>query len=171
MIEAVAKNYISTIPFYASQDPEIIKKFDLAPQDLPTVIVTKDNGYRTYTGSHDFTKNTKENREALINWIEKEQYPLISRLGPVNQKSILQGSAPVVLNIVNINDATSQSKFRDIASTWFKSAKPEDKVVFAEMDRHLWRDYVLDTFNVNHDSSSKLVIYDPSVSRVIQKEE
>jgi hypothetical protein len=63
-----------------------------------------------------------------------------------------------------MNDAVSQSKFRDIASKWVKSAKPEDKVVFAEMDRDLWKEYVLKKFNVDHDGSSKLIIYDPSVS-------
>jgi hypothetical protein len=119
-----------------------------------------------YTATHDFSKNTKSNRDALINWIEKEQYPLISKLGPSNHKSILQGNLPVVLNIVSSNDAISQSKFRNIASSWFKSAKSDtaNKVIFAEMDRSMWRNYVLDKFNVQHDDKAKIIIYDAPVS-------
>lgn len=144
------------------QDEETFKRFNLAPTDLPAVLVTKDGGYRIYTGSHGFSKNNAANREALVNWIEKEQYPLISKLGPTNYKSVLQGKSPVVINIVNSNDATSQSKFHDIASSW--STSSDLKVIFAEMDRSMWRDYLLTKFKIKHDDSSKIIIYDPTVS-------
>lgn len=154
---------------YATQDEESFKKFNVAPSDLPTIIIIKDNGYRMYSETHDFSKNTKPNRDALVSWIEKEQYPLISKLGPSNHKSILQGNLPVVLNIVSIDDAVSQQKFRNIASAWFKSAKAQEeegekKVIFAEMDRSMWRNYVLDKFNVKHESTSKIIIFDAPVS-------
>ncbi|CAO3613968.1 unnamed protein product [Mucor hiemalis] len=164
LIEEVAAAYTATIPFYSLQDEETFKKFNLVPSDLPAVLVTKDGGYRMYTGSHDFSNNNAANREALVNWIEKEQYPLISKLGPTNYKSVLQGKSPVVINIVNSNDATSQSKFHDIASSWSKSTSSDPKVIFAEMDRSMWRDYVLTKFKIKHDDSSKIIIYDPTVS-------
>ncbi|KAL9554563.1 hypothetical protein MBANPS3_002756 [Mucor bainieri] len=159
LVQKIAGQFTSTIPFYATQDEESFKKFNLAPSDLPAILIAKDNTFRTYP-SHDFV-NTKANREALVGWIEKEQYPLVSKLGPSNQQSILQGDAPVVINIVNAKDTVSQSKFRNIANVWSKSLKADQiKVIFAEMDRAMWKDYVRDKFNIQHDETAKIVILD-----------
>ncbi|KAI7894885.1 thioredoxin-like protein [Mucor mucedo] len=164
LIESVAKEFIATIPFYASQDEALLKKFDLKSSDLPIVLITKDNSHLVYTGNHDgFSKNSKSSRDTLIRWIEKGQYPLISKLGPSNHKSILQGNLPVVLNIVSSQDTASQSKFRDFASTWFKSTN-SGSVIFAEMDRSMWKNYVLDKFGVIQADKSKIIIYDAPVS-------
>ncbi|EPB86197.1 hypothetical protein HMPREF1544_07009 [Mucor circinelloides 1006PhL] len=159
LVQKIAGQFTSTIPFYATQDEQSFKKFNLAPSDLPAILIAKDNTFRIYP-SHDFV-NTKANREALVNWIEKEQYPLVSKLGPSNQQGILQGDAPVVINIVNAKDTVSQSKFRNIANVWSKSLKADQiKVIFAEMDRAMWKDYVRDKFNVQHDETAKIVIFD-----------
>lgn len=172
MIEQVANTYTSTIPFYALQDEETFKKFNLASNDLPAVLVTKDGGYRMYTGSHDFSKNTAANREALINWIEKEQYPLVSKLGPSNYKSVLQGDSPVVIHIVKGDDTSSQTKFHEIASSWSKSSSASSsKVIFAEMDRGMWKDYILAKFKIKHDDSAKVIIFDAPVSSISNKYE
>ncbi|GAN07898.1 thioredoxin-domain-containing protein [Mucor ambiguus] len=159
LVQKIAGQFTSTIPFYATQDEESFKKFNLAPSDLPAILIAKDNTFRIYP-SHDFV-NTKASREALVGWIEKEQYPLVSKLGPSNQQSILQGNKPVVINIVNAKDTVSQSKFRNIANVWSKSLKADQiKVIFAEMDRAMWKDYVHDKFNIQHDETAKIVIFD-----------
>lgn len=162
LVQKIAGQFTSTIPFYATQDEQSFKKFNLAPSDLPAILIAKDSTFRIYP-SHDFV-NTKANREALVNWIEKEQYPLVSKLGPSNQQGILQGDVPVVINIVNAKDTVSQSKFRNIANVWSKSLKADQiKVIFAEMDRAIWKDYVRDKFNVQHDETAKIVIFDAPV--------
>jgi len=164
LVQKIAGQFTSTVPFYATQDEESFKKFSLAPSDLPAILIAKDNTFRIYP-SHDFV-NTKANREALASWIEKEQYPLVSKLGPSNQQSILQGDAPVVIHIVNAKDTVSQSKFRNIANVWSKSLKADQiKVIFAEMDRAMWKEYVQDKFNIQHDETAKIVIFDAPVSR------
>lgn len=124
----------------------------------------KDDSPYLYPATHDFTKNNKTNRDSLINWIEKEQYPLISKLGPVNHKSILEGESIVVLSIISSEDKTNQLKFRDMATTWYKSVQGEKKVIFAEMDRSMWRDYISENFNIDHDKTARVIIYDPIVS-------
>lgn len=129
--------------------------------DLPVALIAKDNAHRIYP-SHDF-KNSKTNRDLLSSWVENEQYPLVSKLGPNNHESILQGNHVVVLNIVNAKDTVSQSKFRNIATVWESSVKSNKKVIFGEMDRAMWRDYVLDKFNIQHDETSKIIIYDAKV--------
>ncbi|KAL7320464.1 hypothetical protein PS15m_000353 [Mucor circinelloides] len=159
LVHKIAGQFTSTIPFYATQDEQSFKKFNLAPSDLPAILIAKDSTFRIYP-SHDFV-NTKANREALVNWIEKEQYPVVSKLGPSNQQGILQGNVPVVINIVNAKDTVSQSKFRNIANVWSKSLKADQiKVIFAEMDRAMWKDYVRDKFNIQHDETAKIVIFD-----------
>lgn len=75
----------------------------------------------------------------------------------------MQGSLPVILNIVSSQDTVSQSKFRDFASTWFKSSNP-DSIIFAEMDRSMWKNYVLDKFGIIQADKSKVIIYDAPVS-------
>lgn len=126
-------------------------------------MIAKDNGRRIYP-SHDF-KNSKVNRDLLSKWIAKEQYPLVSKLGPSNHASILQQSNQVVvLHIVNSKDTASQSKFRNMATVW-ESSDDTRKVLFAEMDRTMWQDYVRDKFNIVHDATSKIIIYDTNVSR------
>lgn len=166
LVQKIAGQFTSTIPFYATQDEQSFKRFNLAPSDLPAILIAKDNAYRIYP-NHDF-ENNKANREALTNWIEKEQYPLVSKLGPSNQQSILQGNAPVVINIVNAKDTVSQSKFRNIANVWSKSLKSDQiKVIFAEMDRAMWKDYARDKFNVQHDETAKIVIFDAPVCTIL----
>lgn len=167
LVQKIAGQFTSTVPFYATRDEQSFKKFNLAPSDLPAILIVKDNGYRTYP-SHDF-QDDKANRESLVRWIEKERYPLVSKLGPSNQQGILQeGTLPVVLHIVNAKDTVSQSKFRDIATVWNKSLKADQtKVIFAEMDRAMWKDYVRDKFNVQHDETAKIVIYDAPVCTIV----
>lgn len=71
-----------------------------------------------------------------------------------------------MLNIVSSQDAASQSKFRDFATSWFKSSNIES-VIFAEMDRSMWKNYVLDKFGVIQADKSKVIIYDAPVSFIV----
>ncbi|KAI8641483.1 thioredoxin-like protein [Parasitella parasitica] len=159
LIQKIAGQFIGTIPFYATKDQETLKKFDLAPSDLPAVLIVKDNTHYVYSRGN--FEDNKLNYESLTKWIEKEQYPLVSKLGPSNQQSILQGNVPVVINIVNVKDAISQSKFRNIANAWSKSSNADQsKAIFAQMDRTMWKDYVRDKFKIQHDETAKIVIYD-----------
>lgn len=91
---------------------------------------------------------------------------MISKLGPENHKSILQGNSVVVLSIMASHDTSNQLKFRDIATNWYKSDNSKAKnVIFAEMDRSMWRDYVLKEFNIDNDDTARIIIYDPGVSK------
>ncbi|KAI9480554.1 MAG: thioredoxin-like protein [Benjaminiella poitrasii] len=163
LLEVVSNQFRSTIPFFSTQDEKVLEKYDISPSDLPAVLIAKDNSVRLYHGSHDLFRNTATNRDAFVNWIENEQYPLITKLGPSNQQSVLSDShSVVVLNIVHAKDTVSQSKFRNIATVWHKSSPSDQiKVIFAEMDRAMWRNYVLDKFGVEHDETAKMVIYKP----------
>ncbi|RCH81167.1 hypothetical protein CU098_003500, partial [Rhizopus stolonifer] len=134
-------------------DEACFKKFSVSPSDLPVILIAKDNMYHIY-GSHDFS-NTKSAQEALIHWIEEEQYPLITKLGPQNGMQVLQGHVPVVINLFDAEDKTSQSKFRMLASAWNKQ-QHETKVIFAEMDRSMWKDYVASKFNIQHETMFSL---------------
>lgn len=87
-------------------------------------------------------------------------------MGPSNHKSILQGHLPVVLNIVSSQDTLSQSKFRDFATTWFKSSNTDPVLLFAEMDRSMWKNYVLEKFGVVQADESKIIIYDAPVRKM-----
>ncbi|KAI9256815.1 thioredoxin-like protein [Helicostylum pulchrum] len=163
LIKSVANQYVSTIPFYASKDKKVLSKFDLDSSSIPALLLVKDNSHYLYPATYDFTKNTKSNRDSLIDWIEKEQYPLISKLGPANHKSILQGNSVVVLSIIASHDTVNQLKFRDVATNWYKSDNSKGKnVIFAEMDRSMWRDYVLNEFNIDNDDTARVIIYSPS---------
>ncbi|CEP14057.1 hypothetical protein [Parasitella parasitica] len=160
LIQKVASQFTGAIPFYATKDQETFKKFNLAPSDLPVVLIVKDDTHYMYP-NHNF-EDSKLNRELLAQWVEKEQYPLVSKLAPGNQHSILQGNMPVVINVVNAKDTISQSKFRNIANAWSKSYKADqNKIIFAQMDRTMWKDYVRDKFKIQHDETAKIVVYDP----------
>ncbi|KAI8967043.1 thioredoxin-like protein [Mycotypha africana] len=158
MIDSIGRQYMATIPFYASHDELVIDKFN-AKSKLPALLIAKDGMFSMYS-KHDFSN--LDDKPALLRWIENVKYPLVSKLGPTNYKSILEGHSPVVLNIINAKDTTSQSKFRDIASNWKvanEGGNVSRRVIFAEMDRAMWREYVLEKFNVEHDSTSKLIIF------------
>lgn len=127
--------------------------------DLPIVIILKDGKHKLFT--HDL-KDTEINEKRLFDWIEGEQYPLVSRLNPSNYLAILQGDRPVVLNIVNNNDAVSRAKFHAMATSWDNLGQGAS-TVFAEMDRAVWGDYVRDNFSVEYSSNPKVIIYNTEV--------
>jgi hypothetical protein len=157
----VGNEFLSTVPFFASKDEQLVKRFNLLSIDLPVALIAKDNSHTIYP-SHDY-QNSKTNRDLLSSWVEKEQYPLVSKLGPNNHQAILEGDQVVVLHIVNPKDTVSQTKFRNIATVWETLDKSDKKVIFGEMDRFMWKDYVSDKFNVQHEERSKIIIYDAKV--------
>lgn len=165
IINKMADQFVSTLPFYSSSDEKLMKKFGQSTSDLPVVLVSKDNTFKVYA-SHDF-KNTQKNKENLEYWIQREQYPLVSQVGPSNQHIILEGNHRVVLSIVDPSD-TARSKLRDAAGAWAKTKRPsfELPVIFAQMDRSMWGDYVLAKFKIKQDGQNRIVIYDPTVSSV-----
>jgi hypothetical protein len=160
----MADQFVSTLPFYSSSDEKVMIKFGQSTSDLPVVLVSKDNTFKVYA-SHDF-KNTQKNKENLEHWIQREQYPLVSQVGPSNQHIILKGNHRVVLSIVDPSDTAAQSKLRDAAGAWAKTNRPsfELPVIFAQMDRSMWGDYVLAKFKIKQDGQNRIVIYDPTVS-------
>lgn len=125
-------------------------------------MISKDNTHHIYP-SHDLA-----NREDIIAWIESERNPRVISLDPSNYEAILGGESNVVLNIVNAKDTASQAKFRNIATQWQDTIWGDGyEVVFAEMDRAVWRDYVREKFDIQDDDSARLVIYQPSVSLIL----
>jgi hypothetical protein len=163
LVETIADQFSSSLSAFSTQDESAFKKFNLAPSDLPALLIVKDSSFETYT-IRDFT-NSKLNREALIHWIEKEQYPLVSKLTPSNQQTILQGHLPTVLHLVDGSDSVSQSKFKDVATTWHKSSEVRTEAVFAEMNRDMWKDYALQKFGIN--APNTVIIYDAPVSTIV----
>ncbi|KAI8888561.1 thioredoxin-like protein [Backusella circina FSU 941] len=162
IINKMADQFVSTLPFYSSSDAKSMSKFGQSSADLPVVLVSKDNTFKVYP-SHDF-KNTQKNKESLERWIQREQYPLVSEVGPSNQHIILEGEHRVVLSIVDPKDTVAKNKLRDVAAAWAKTKRPsvELPVIFAQMDRSMWRDYVLTKFKIKHDGENRVVIYDPT---------
>ncbi|CAO3681401.1 unnamed protein product [Rhizopus stolonifer] len=166
IIERAAKKYVNTVSFYSTQDPKAFKSYNLGSYDLPIVIILKDGKHKLFT--HDL-KDTESNEKRLFDWIEGEQYPLVSRLNPSNYLAILQGDRPVVLNIVNNNDAVSRAKFHAMATSWDNLGQGSG-TVFAEMDRAVWGDYVRDNFKVEYSSDSKVIIYNTEKSEYFTKD-
>jgi hypothetical protein len=163
LVETIADQFSASVSAFSTQDEAAFKKFNLAPSDLPALVIAKDNTFKTYT-KHDFT-NSKLNRDALVGWIEKEQYPLVSNLNPSNQYTILQGQLPVVLHLVDGSNSINQNKFRDVASNWHKSFETTTEAVFAQMDLNMWKDYALQKFETN--APNTVIIYDVPVSPMI----
>ncbi|KAI8983444.1 thioredoxin-like protein [Pilobolus umbonatus] len=157
-IDKVARNFISSIPFYSSQDEQIVKKYNHGSSTLPILLLLKDNTAYIYP-SHEFDSESSES-DALIEWIESERFPLVSKLGPTNDRAILEGDHTVILHIVNNEDSDSISAFRNVAIGWLKLNEHKMKTVFAEMDAVRWGDYVSEKFNMNYHGRSKVIIYD-----------
>ncbi|KAI7905550.1 thioredoxin-like protein [Cokeromyces recurvatus] len=173
LLETVSNKFRSTIPFLCTQDDRVLEKYNISSSNLPVALIAKDNKIHMYQNARNLSQNTDKNRNAFINWIENEQYPLVTKLGPNNQQSILQKNhaPPVVLNIVNAKDAISQSKFRNIAKAWYKSTpSTQIKLIFAEMDRAMWKDYVSEKFKVEHDETAKIIIYVPDEFKYYNKD-
>jgi hypothetical protein len=151
---------MNTVSFYATEDAKVFKTYNVGYSDIPAVMVLKDGKQKMYT-AHDF-KDTESNEKTLFDWIEKEQYPLVSKLNPSNYQSILEGKKPVVLNIINAQDIVSQTRFHNAAIAWDRSSQG-DGAIFAEMDHAIWGQYVRDKFNVEHNNVPKIVIYNTAV--------
>ncbi|KAG1045256.1 hypothetical protein G6F43_011304 [Rhizopus delemar] len=167
LIERAARTYMNTVSFYATEDANVFKAYSVGYSDLPAVMVLKDGKQKMYT-AHDF-KDTESNEKTLFDWIEKEQYPLVSKLNPSNYQSILEGKKPVVLNIINAQDTVSQTRFHKAAIAWDRSSQG-DGAIFAEMDHAMWGQYVRDKFNVEHNNVPKIVIYNTATSEYFDKD-
>ncbi|KAI8879240.1 thioredoxin-domain-containing protein, partial [Backusella circina FSU 941] len=145
MLEENAPKYFDSIPFYKTNDPKTISRFNL--KSLPAFIIVKDNGHVTY--NEDITFNS---------WIEKEKTPLVTRVLPHNSNSILKGADDhryVVLGMTKPDDIESETKLRDMA----KQNKKED-AIFAVLDGVLFTNYVSRVYGITVNQLPSVVILD-----------
>lgn len=148
---------MSTVSFYASQDSTLIGQHF----SLPTIVMVKDGKPKMYR-SHDFT-NTESNQKALLEWIDKEQYPLVAKLSPSNYQSILDGDRTVVMNVIDHADLTDETKFRNVAIAWDR-AQSNKAPIFVQVDKTVWGEYLDSTLNIQVERTPKIIIYNAAVS-------
>ncbi|ORE09282.1 thioredoxin-like protein [Rhizopus microsporus var. microsporus] len=163
IFEVAAKTYMNTVSFYASQDSTLIgQQFS-----LPAVVMVKDGKPKMYH-SHDFT-NTESNQRALLEWIDKEQYPLVAKLSPSNYQSILDGDRTVVMNVVDRPDLTDETKFRNVAIAWDR-AQSNKAPIFVQVDKTVWGEYLDSTLNIQVERTPKVIIYNAATYEYFDKD-
>jgi hypothetical protein len=148
MLEEIAPKYFESVPFYKTNDPKTVSRFNL--KSLPALIMVKDNGHVVY--SDDIP---------LSSWIEKEKIPLVTRVLPHNSNSILKGTDDhryVVLGMTKPGDIESETKLRDMA----KQNKKQD-ALFAVLDGVLFTNYVSRVYGVSVNQLPSVVILDKKV--------
>ncbi|KAG2224824.1 hypothetical protein INT45_008006, partial [Circinella minor] len=161
LLQQVAREFIGDLGFYLTSDSQAIGHFNLAPTDLPTLLIVKDGKHVIYP-SHQFT-NTETVRQSLISWIENEKFPLVSDINPSNAPEILQGTRTAVVGVINKDDHENMAKFRAIAETQSKQQKASksDRVLFAILEGTTWGNYARTAYAVHPNRLPALIIVDP----------
>ncbi|KAI8977210.1 hypothetical protein BDF20DRAFT_551479 [Mycotypha africana] len=163
--ETVAPQFMETVPFYTTNNKETIERFGLSASSLPAAVLVKDGTYVVYSG-----KDKQRDWQHMVQWLEQEQHPLITRVLGHNSNQILRWTdALVVLGMVGADgrDAEAESKLRQMAQLYKEEYSSLDKstskrpVLFAQMDGKLWEHYISRVYGLHSYQLPALIILDP----------
>ncbi|KAI8074308.1 thioredoxin-like protein [Gilbertella persicaria] len=148
-LEAIAPQYMETVPFYTTSDSNLVSRYKLKLSQLPVVIMVKDGTHLVYDGSI----------EQIGLWIHQERHPLVTHITPHNSNAILKGPHVVVLGITQSDDTASEAKLRELAELYKKQVGKD--VVFAQLDGKQWGNFVSRVYGIQSKSLPALVVLDP----------
>ncbi|KAI9265582.1 hypothetical protein BY458DRAFT_556652 [Sporodiniella umbellata] len=102
-LEAIAPEYLSTLPFYTTQDPNTAERLEL--NSIPAIAILKDEQVFIY-----------DEKEDLRAWIQRHSKPSVYTVLPHNANTLLrQSSGTILLGIFSPEDVNSLNLFRQTA--------------------------------------------------------
>ncbi|KAI9025943.1 hypothetical protein CLU79DRAFT_743840 [Phycomyces nitens] len=163
LTEEMAIPLMGKVPFYTTSDVYAFKRFNLGFEDVPAMLIVKDDQEVLYTPLAEINLLDKSSRLELLSWINKERFPLINMLNRANSVDLLKGDHLVVMALMDNNNDESVKAFRDLATEWKNEATENDKnTLFVQLDASLWANYANRIYKLTKSKVPKAIIMDPS---------
>jgi hypothetical protein len=153
LLDTIAPRFMEKLPFYKTNDPKAVRRFNLQDSELPAFLIAKDGEYVKYEGSLSHIEP----------WIEKEKKPLFIRASSLNLNHIVRNHEDhryAVLGISKLKDKAAMDELRDIARR-----NEKEGVLFALMDGQVWGSYVNRLYGLTSGHMPAAVIIDTLVRK------
>ncbi|KAF7723701.1 hypothetical protein EC973_001742 [Apophysomyces ossiformis] len=145
VLKDAAPRFLDRVPFWVTNDPEAIARIGLG------TFVMKDDRFLPYIGE-------TWSSEHLAGWVQKESFPLVSRVERQNSAKLLRADRLVVLGI--FKDESSHQPFRRSAEFWRDHSNIT--ALFAEIDGVAYNNYIYRTYGITQSQMPAVVILDPA---------
>ncbi|KAL0089353.1 hypothetical protein J3Q64DRAFT_1728215 [Phycomyces blakesleeanus] len=159
----MATPLMGKVPFYVTSDVYAFQRFNLGLEDVPVMLIVKDDTEVLYTPLAEINLFDKSSRLELLSWINKERFPLVNMLNRANSVDLLKGDHLVVMALMENSNEESVQAFRDLATKWKNTATENDKnTLFVQLDSSVWANYANRIYKLTASKVPKAIILDPS---------
>ncbi|KAI8886777.1 thioredoxin-domain-containing protein [Backusella circina FSU 941] len=148
LLETIAPRFMEELPFYKTNDPKTVLRFNLADSELPAFVIAKDGDFVKYKGP----------LSEIESWIEREKKPLVIRASSLNLNHIIRNHEDhryAVLGIAKLKEKEPVENLREIARR-----NEREGVLFALMDGEVWGSYVARLYGLTSGFMPAAVIID-----------